>query len=715
MEEHVINGNPLLKKNMLTLAGLCASGIALNVLLAGIIRLNGLPIYCDTVGTIVVSILGGYMPGIIVGLVSNFLLGIFDGMSMYHASTNIIIALIAVYMYKKGWLKELVNIIVFILFLSLISGSLSALITYFSEEFNLNNIVFPFIRDGYLQGQYNAFNTRLENDLLLDLIDKSIAVTLSVILLRFLPEKFKESLHVTGWQQKPLTDDQVRIVNRRDTRSVSMRTKILVILISALAAIALAAIVISYRLNMGSSIKENEELAKSVTSLMKSVVDPERVTDYMVNGHSVPGYDRTEEQLAAIQNTSHTIQYVYVYKIMEDGCHVVFDVDTSEYASSPGDVIPFDESFMPYVPALLAGEDIEPIISDDTYGYLLTDYAPLYDSAGNCQCYVATDISMHDLKADARRFLIKQISLFTGFFILTLAIGLWIAEYNLLLPVNAMAYTARTFTHNSDESMDRGLENIKELDITTGDEVENLYQAFRKMTEDNVTFVQNIEEQNELITRMQNGLILVLADMVESRDQNTGEHVRKTAAYTDIIMKHLLKLGYYTDELTEEFMDNVYNAAPLHDVGKINVPDAILNKPGKLTDEEYDRMKTHTTAGSMILTRVIDTVADSDYLEEAKRLAEYHHEKWAGGGYPHGIAGEEIPLSARIMAVADVFDALVSKRSYKDGMPFEKAVSIIEEGAGTHFDPKIAEAFLDALDEVREVAEHFNSSTPVTS
>nr|MCR5507330.1 HD domain-containing protein [Lachnospiraceae bacterium] len=150
---------------------------------------------------------------------------------------------------------------------------------------------------------------------------------------------------------------------------------------------------------------------------------------------------------------------------------------------------------------------------------------------------------------------------------------------------------------------------------------------------------------------------------------------------------------------------------PLHDVGKINVPDAILNKPGKLTDEEFDRMKTHTTAGSMILTRVVETVADSDYLEEAKRLAEYHHEKWNGKGYPHGISGEEIPLSARIMAVADVFDALVSKRRYKDGMPFEKAVSIIEEGAGTHFDPKIAEAFLDALDEVKEVAEHFNSES----
>ena len=173
-------------------------------------------------------------------------------------------------------------------------------------------------------------------------------------------------------------------------------------------------------------------------------------------------------------------------------------------------------------------------------------------------------------------------------------------------------------------------------------------------------------------------------------------HVRKTAAYTDIIMRELKKEGIYTDQLTDDFMDDVVNSAPLHDIGKIQVSDTILNKPGKLTDEEFAIMKTHTTAGAEIIAHAMNTVSgdDTGYLKEASNLAHYHHEK---------LKGEEIPLSARIMAVADVFDALVSRRSYKEPFPFEKAMAIIQEGAGSHFDPQVAGAFLRAADEVRQV------------
>ena len=163
----------------------------------------------------------------------------------------------------------------------------------------------------------------------------------------------------------------------------------------------------------------------------------------------------------------------------------------------------------------------------------------------------------------------------------------------------------------------------------------------------------------------------------------------------------------YEDQLTDAFIQDVINSAPLHDVGKIQVPDAILNKPGKLTDEEFAIMKTHTTAGSEIITSAIDMVSEenSGYLQEARNLAHYHHEKWNGTGYPDGLSGTDIPLSARIMAVADVFDALVSKRSYKDGFPFEKAMAIIKEGRGTHFDPAIVDAFEHASGEVRQIME----------
>lgn len=300
--------------------------------------------------------------------------------------------------------------------------------------------------------------------------------------------------------------------------------------------------------------------------------------------------------------------------------------------------------------------------------------------------------------------------MFFGVFLIILGIGVWLAEYDIIIPVNVMAIAASAFAKHSDESLEEGLARIRRLKIRTGDEIENLYHAFTSMTQENVRYVEENQKKTETLKEMQNGLIMVLADMVESRDENTGHHVRKTAAYVRIIMEQLRSDGIYMEQLTDEFMYDVVNSAPLHDIGKIKVPDAILNKPGKLTDEEFAIMKSHAAEGRDILTKAIETVPYSDYLNEARNLAGCHHEKWNGTGYPDGLSGEEIPLSARIMAVADVFDALVSNRSYKKGFPFEKAIAIIREGIGTHFDPKVAEAFLKAEDEVRRVAETFDEN-----
>lgn len=202
-------------------------------------------------------------------------------------------------------------------------------------------------------------------------------------------------------------------------------------------------------------------------------------------------------------------------------------------------------------------------------------------------------------------------------------------------------------------------------------------------------------KNQEKISNMQVQIIARLANLIESRDTETGGHVARTSEYCKVIAEEARKAGLYTDIIDDDYITKIYSMAPIHDVGKILVSDKILRKPGKLTPEEYEEMKKHATLGGEVARKILNDIADEDYINFAYDIATYHHERYAGGGYPKGIKGEEIPLSARIMAIADVFDALVSKRCYKEAMPVEQAFKVIEEESGTHFDPKLVEIFLN--------------------
>lgn len=198
----------------------------------------------------------------------------------------------------------------------------------------------------------------------------------------------------------------------------------------------------------------------------------------------------------------------------------------------------------------------------------------------------------------------------------------------------------------------------------------------------------------------------VLKTFVEKCDASTGENIRNTVELVKIIVDGLSEEGCeYKDRMTEQFRNDVIASAPLHDIGKVMIPDSILNKPGQLTDEEFEVMKLHTIEGGKIIDDVIKRVGTqkSGCLNEARYMASYHHEKWMGGGYPEGLSGEDIPLSARIMAVADVFDALVSPRCYKPSFTFEEAMNVIRKDAGSHFDPVVAKAFVDASEKVKKI------------
>jgi putative two-component system response regulator len=210
-----------------------------------------------------------------------------------------------------------------------------------------------------------------------------------------------------------------------------------------------------------------------------------------------------------------------------------------------------------------------------------------------------------------------------------------------------------------------------------------------------------IKESQQAVRDIHNATISVIADLVESRDKVTGGHIERTQLYLELLVGELLRSGRFSEEIAGWDLTVLLPSAQLHDVGKINVSDAILNKPGKLTDEEFRLIKRHPAEGEEIVEKIMSKTKDDGFLRHAKLFAGYHHEKYDGSGYPRGLSGDEIPLQGRLMAVADVYDALVTERPYKAAFSHDAAVEIIRDGSGAHFDPKIVEAFLGVSEDFR--------------
>lgn len=219
-----------------------------------------------------------------------------------------------------------------------------------------------------------------------------------------------------------------------------------------------------------------------------------------------------------------------------------------------------------------------------------------------------------------------------------------------------------------------------------------------------------LQKQHEKIIEIQNNTIISLSNLVENRDSDTGEHVRRTSAYVRLLAQKAYDNSLYQEELTPEYIELLTKAAPMHDIGKIVVPDSVLKKPGKLDAEEFEQIKKHTTEGGRIVREILGENEDQKYVILATEVASGHHERWDGTGYPLGLTGLNIPLSARIMAIADVYDALVSPRCYKEPFTVEEAFNIIKEGSGTHFDPKLTELFLQLRADIETVMNRYRDN-----
>jgi putative two-component system response regulator len=220
-----------------------------------------------------------------------------------------------------------------------------------------------------------------------------------------------------------------------------------------------------------------------------------------------------------------------------------------------------------------------------------------------------------------------------------------------------------------------------------------------------------VARRTRQVSTIQDVTIMAMASLAETRDNETGNHIRRTQNYVRLLAQELQRQGKFSAQLTAETIELLYKSAPLHDIGKVGIPDSILLKPGKLTPEEFAVMKTHTTLGRdaiLAAEKLLDE--PNSFLEYAREIAYCHQEKWDGSGYPQGLAGETIPVSARLMAVADVYDALISRRVYKPPFPHAEALEIIRAGRSSHFDPAMVDAFVAIAEQFRAVAERFQDT-----
>ncbi|WP_150104347.1 HD-GYP domain-containing protein [Shewanella sediminis] len=223
---------------------------------------------------------------------------------------------------------------------------------------------------------------------------------------------------------------------------------------------------------------------------------------------------------------------------------------------------------------------------------------------------------------------------------------------------------------------------------------------------------QKVQERTRMMEQLQDVAMVAMGSLAEARDPETGNHIRRTQRYVQRLAIQLKEHPRFSEFLKPQNITSLYKSAPLHDIGKVGVADHILLKPGKLTEEEFNKMKLHTVYGRDAIAAAETALDETDdnFLVFAKDIAYSHQEKWDGSGYPEGLKGDEIPISARLMAVADVYDALISRRVYKPPFPHQKAVAIIQEGRGSHFDPDMVDAFLEVEDDFYSISQEFADS-----
>lgn len=684
------------------LLGFSILGIILNLGVSQLATKVGIPMYFDTIGTIFVAILGGALPGIITGMVTNIIINIFNPGSIYFSIINVVIAMLASWYFRFSKSTKVLRVVLFIIVAAFASSFMETGIQTVVEGLPVNLGIEELSKSIYSGGGAIYEFTVLIVSFLLNIIDKGLSLFVALLLYSFIPEPVRNNIANYGWRQKPLSLEEIRESKRRAGNKTLLKN-VSFILSTTIIILSLILVWISITFYYEDCKEEYSAEAFAVVECAASIIDGDEINEYVKWGERADGYSDIERELKMLLNNTQGVVKLSVFIAEQNGYLYLFqEVKPGVPVLDNGIVLPYLEQYSPYIEYFKNGETVDEIMFSNDKSTMTASY-PITNSNGETVCYVAADVYMSFLSEYAREYLLKTFLCFSGFIILILVFGLQEAGYNLVFPINSITKAAGEFleSHGDQKALDENVRKTRQISIRTGDEVEQLYTALCNMESEMAEYVRDLRHYAETTKKTQNGLIITLAGIVESRDSDSNVHVQNTAAYVGLILRSLQKKGYYPEKISNEFIEEVEMSAPLHDIGKIHISDAILNKRGELTEEEEEIFKAHTVYGRKIMETAIGTVRGDSYLKEARNMAAYHHERWDGKGYPDGLHGEVIPLSARVMAIADELDDLTSPRRFKISYSLDEAIEIIKSESGKKFDPKCVDALVACTNEVK--------------
>ncbi|MBR5422272.1 MAG: HD domain-containing protein [Lachnospiraceae bacterium] len=695
----------------------CVAGCTIvNVVLFALMRRYELPLYMDTIGTVFVTLLGGAYPGIMTAVASSFLCSPFYEDALCYSLISVLIAISVSIFKDREYDKRRINFFFLLLHISFLGGALGMifqLLLLGKPQFDFVTEAAESLAGG--RGIFYYFYSLLFL-LMINMVDKGLCLFCALVPYYLIPKNRRDKLWESNWKQRPLDRSEIQSINSRLKGGISIRSRMMVLLVTAALAITLILSWVSCRLYLTFMQEQAEERAKDTGAFIGAGLTGEDLESFLAEGGRAmtcrnPRYLELKGRVFDLCASGDELEAIDIFLVRDHKEYEILSSNEDHFKQMViGNETTADEELIgPIVEGKKGSEGT--LISfegQSYYSYL----SRICITEGGYSAFAEILIRFPDYTEIYKRFAINILLVFSGFLLLILAFSVRTTGQYLVFPIGSLEKSISGFIRGMDdqEHLDEGVKELRRIDIRTDDELEKLYKSICEMavgTAEQMRSIRMLARSNE---KMQSGLIITMADMVENRDSDTGAHIQKTAAYVRIILHGLKRKGYYAEKLTDKYMNDVEMSAPLHDIGKINVPDAVLNKPGKLTEEEFEIMKTHTTAGKKILENAISTVEGENYLKEARNMAAYHHERWDGKGYPEGLHGQVIPLSARVMAVADVFDALSSPRVYKPAFPLEKALEIIQEGSGAQFDPKCVEVFMEALAEVKKIQKKYQES-----